>query len=62
MKQEERYSDVKTGKRRALSRSPSVGLADGAVRKEREKSLEAGPERGTRETTPRTAAKVSNEV
>jgi hypothetical protein len=35
--QEERYSDAKTGKCRASSRSPSVGLADGAVREEREK-------------------------
>ncbi|KAE9987532.1 hypothetical protein EG328_002517 [Venturia inaequalis] len=60
--QEERYSDAKTGKRRASSRSPSVGLADGAVREEREKSLEAERKRGTRETTPRTAAKVSDLV
>ncbi|KAH8726700.1 hypothetical protein GQ44DRAFT_152341 [Phaeosphaeriaceae sp. PMI808] len=60
--QEERYSDAKTGKRRASSRSPSVGLAEGAVREEREKSLDAERKRGTRETTPRTAAKVSDLV
>ena len=60
--QEERYSDAKTGKRRASSRSPSVGLADGAVREEREKSLEVERKRGSRETTPRTTAKVSDLV
>ncbi|KAJ8127540.1 hypothetical protein O1611_g6098 [Lasiodiplodia mahajangana] len=59
---EKRYSDAKTGNRKASSRSPSVGLADGAVCEERKKSLEAERKRGTRETTPRTAVKVSDLV
>lgn len=37
-------------------------MADGAVREEREKLLEAERKRSTRETTPRTAAKVSDLV
>ncbi|KAH6874151.1 hypothetical protein B0T10DRAFT_465825 [Thelonectria olida] len=36
---EGRYMEAKTGKRLAKSRSPSVGLAQGHVRKHREKSL-----------------------
>jgi hypothetical protein len=37
-------------------------LADSAVREEREKSLEAERKGGIKETTPRTAAKVSDLV
>ncbi|KAJ4322074.1 hypothetical protein N0V84_005012 [Fusarium piperis] len=36
---EDRYVEAKTGKRPAKSRSPTVGLAQGHVRKQREKSL-----------------------
>ncbi|KAF4448242.1 hypothetical protein F53441_8328 [Fusarium austroafricanum] len=43
---EDRYVEAKTGKRPAKSRSPSVGLAQGHVRKHREKSL------GTNRSSP----------
>ncbi|KAJ4176398.1 hypothetical protein NW755_014439, partial [Fusarium falciforme] len=50
---EDRYVQVKTGKRPAKSRSPSVGLAQGHVRKQREKSLgmnRSSPSRSARTT------------
>ncbi|KAJ4190442.1 hypothetical protein NW755_005584, partial [Fusarium falciforme] len=50
---ENRYMEAKTGKRPAKSRSPSVGLAQGHVRKQREKSLgmnRSSPSRSARTT------------
>ncbi|KAF4446550.1 hypothetical protein F53441_9824 [Fusarium austroafricanum] len=49
---EERYVEAKTGKRPAKSRSPSVGLAQGHVRKHREKSL------GTNRSSPSRSARA----
>ncbi|KAJ4157478.1 hypothetical protein NW754_009121 [Fusarium falciforme] len=49
----ETYMEAKTGKRPAKSRSPSVGLAQGHVRKQREKSLgmnRSSPSRSARTT------------
>ena len=39
---EGRYDEVLSGERRATSKSPSVGLAEGTARKFREKSLSIG--------------------
>ncbi|KAL9082814.1 MAG: hypothetical protein Q9165_008773 [Trypethelium subeluteriae] len=50
--QEERYIEYKTGKRQGLSRSPSVGLVNEHVSKEREKSYAAEREKHQRSSTP----------
>lgn len=52
---EERYAAVKTGKRRAASRSPSVGLAQRDVNKQRAKSL--GSSRSSTSRSPSPARK-----
>ncbi|RSL43695.1 hypothetical protein CEP54_014978 [Fusarium duplospermum] len=54
---EDRYMQVKTGRRPAKSRSPSVGLAQGHVHKHREKSLGVGRSSSSRSARTTRASK-----
>ncbi|KAH8752824.1 hypothetical protein F5883DRAFT_433052 [Diaporthe sp. PMI_573] len=49
---EERYMEAKTGKRQAISRSPSVGLAQGYVDRQRDKSVGSSRSSFSRSPTP----------